>query len=400
MRVGQRLRMAYTNNAVIYSRTADCHPAAADPFPIEETTDEPFLSACLLYMDDNHRLPEWLAYHYYNMNLRHVVINIDFRSLTELPNEILERWRPFVSSEIWHPKDWMDPASRYESALNAVRNNVTFDNGWQVDTQNLFNRRCALHHKSLNRTWVSFIDTDEFWLLNPAKVPDSIHRMAQPGSVLTYITGGQADLATLDANTSAPQLPERYRGPCVSTHRINFGGKESTELALRRQVPDWIDPVLLETMRWRHHAGEDYRLNGKVMIDVSRVDTANISDPDQFAYPHRLMDMCPLTWVDFDSHLRIHHYFGSWEYFNYRRADSRYDENRARYNETLETLERSESHASDDIRPWLIGFVRHVGEETARELLKDQGILQEQGTVPIGILLAKAERNSSDMEYS
>ncbi len=42
-------------------------------------------------MDDNHRLEEWLAYHYYFLKLRYVVINVDPRSTTS-PQAIVDRW--------------------------------------------------------------------------------------------------------------------------------------------------------------------------------------------------------------------------------------------------------------------------------------------------------------------
>jgi hypothetical protein len=48
-------------------------------------------SACILWMDDNYRLDEWLAYHYYVMTLRYVVVNVDPRSRTS-PQPIVDRW--------------------------------------------------------------------------------------------------------------------------------------------------------------------------------------------------------------------------------------------------------------------------------------------------------------------
>ena len=53
--------------------------------------DNDSFSACILWMDDNHRLEEWLAYHYYLMKLRYVVINIDPWSKTS-PQSIIDRW--------------------------------------------------------------------------------------------------------------------------------------------------------------------------------------------------------------------------------------------------------------------------------------------------------------------
>ena len=53
--------------------------------------DNDSFSACILRMDDNYRLEEWLAYHYYLMKLRYVVINIDPWSKTS-PQSIIDRW--------------------------------------------------------------------------------------------------------------------------------------------------------------------------------------------------------------------------------------------------------------------------------------------------------------------
>merc|ERR1712238_402904 len=53
--------------------------------------DNDSFSACILWMDDNYRLEEWLAHHYYLMKLRYVVINIDPWSKTS-PQSIIDRW--------------------------------------------------------------------------------------------------------------------------------------------------------------------------------------------------------------------------------------------------------------------------------------------------------------------
>lgn len=39
--------------------------------------DEESFAACLIVMDDNHRLVEWLAYHYWALPLRRLVIAVD-----------------------------------------------------------------------------------------------------------------------------------------------------------------------------------------------------------------------------------------------------------------------------------------------------------------------------------
>ena len=42
--------------------------------------DEAF-SACMLVMDDNHRLTEWLAYHYHVLPLRYLVVAVDPKAI-------------------------------------------------------------------------------------------------------------------------------------------------------------------------------------------------------------------------------------------------------------------------------------------------------------------------------
>lgn len=39
-------------------------------------------AACLLIMDDNHFLIEWLAFHYYVLRLRYLIVAVDPRSTT------------------------------------------------------------------------------------------------------------------------------------------------------------------------------------------------------------------------------------------------------------------------------------------------------------------------------
>jgi hypothetical protein len=55
---------------------------AAVVYPVEDPIPNPTVpadgsstfSSCLLVMDDNHRLTEWLAYHYHVLPLRYMVV--------------------------------------------------------------------------------------------------------------------------------------------------------------------------------------------------------------------------------------------------------------------------------------------------------------------------------------
>lgn len=69
-----------------------------------DDSEESF-SACLIIMDDNHRLIEWLAYHYYVLPLRYLVVVSDPRALTS-PSAILNRWRSRMTILEWNVTDF------------------------------------------------------------------------------------------------------------------------------------------------------------------------------------------------------------------------------------------------------------------------------------------------------
>lgn len=62
-------------------------------------------SACLLTMDDNSRLPEWLSYHYFALNLRYLVVAVDPNSRTS-PSAILDRFRSRMKVVEWTDRDF------------------------------------------------------------------------------------------------------------------------------------------------------------------------------------------------------------------------------------------------------------------------------------------------------
>jgi hypothetical protein len=68
--------------------------------------------------------------------------------------------------------------------------------------------------------------------------------------------------------------------------------------------------------------------------------------------------------------LVINHYAGSWEYFSYK------NDSRGLRREIWELKAAPGTIRNDDeIRPWIGGFVNHVGEHLAAYLLADVGYL-------------------------
>ena len=69
--------------------------------------------------------------------------------------------------------------------------------------------------------------------------------------------------------------------------------------------------------------------------------------------------------------LAIHHYVVPWEYYSYKK-----DSRGVRRREDWETKSNvGEVRNDDEIRPWIGGFVNHVGEHLVKYLLADVGYL-------------------------
>jgi hypothetical protein len=143
-------------------------PTATDDFTsdfarLHQADDEESFSACLLIMDDNHRLSEWIAYHYFAMPLRHLVVTIDPRSRTS-PSKILDRWRPLMNITLWGDED-------FKFAPNALQN-LNETNG-QAKTllhrsrQEYFYKHCATHLKNRSeRGLLSMTSTSSLLLIS------------------------------------------------------------------------------------------------------------------------------------------------------------------------------------------------------------------------------------------
>jgi hypothetical protein len=156
-------------------------PTAMRPRSWENNTDIPLhagldnsVSACLMFMDDNHRLVEWLAYHYFVMPLRHVVVLPDPDSRTS-PMVVLERWKPYMTVEVWN------------DTYGVNTNDTLTGHDDLVKRQGYFYSECGLYLRSRNRTWTMFIDVDEFWAIDETNVPDWKRRMREQGAILQLI---------------------------------------------------------------------------------------------------------------------------------------------------------------------------------------------------------------------
>jgi hypothetical protein len=348
-------------------------------------------ASCMLVMDDNHRLAEWIAYHYHVLPLRYMVVAIDPRSQTS-PTWLLNRWRKMgVYIEVWSDKDFWQ---RDDLQLKPIPDNAVLQikRDRHRGRQKFFYRSCLKYLKERNRTWVALHDSDEYLVYNhaggekfeaweekmqqrheksaaatvagsqrvhPAHTPPTT---AQEGAMLDYIRHEQA--AGL----------HYFQSPCIGVPRLSFGATESTRRERRHDVPVGFDPELLDTLRWRNHAPRnDFVKNalGKVIMDVSRIDVA--ASPYFMSLHRPIKTICTAPWHnEWESGLRINHYLGSWESYSFR-DDSRRGNERSLEQWEYKATTQSDL-ADDNIRPWLQGFVQTHGTRRAQKLLQDAGL--------------------------
>jgi hypothetical protein len=354
---------------------------AASPSSLHRNKNNDTLSSCLMVMDDNHRLTEWIAYHYTVMNLRHLVILSDPRSRFS-PTDMLAKWKPYVTIEEWTEADYMDASFAKRAKVFLADVNQTdrrVQQSYHMERQSKFIQKCAWHMQDLHKTWVSFHDIDEYYVLNSKLVAEADEKMGEPGSVLNLINSVQEHLEPLDALTVGLPMNEQYSGPCVTTYRVPYGAIESTDEEIRNNVPDFVDPAQFETLRWRHQRRPDGKRSqiGKSLLDVSRVpDLKNMkwADREKTPFsPHRLLPICPPVHYSAQAFVRINHYVGSWEYYTYRVNDGRKGASKNRKAWEIKA-NLTGGNFGDEARPWVNGFVRLFGETESVRLLANAGL--------------------------
>jgi hypothetical protein len=335
-------------------------------------------SSCLLVMDDNHFLTEWLAYHYHVLPLRRLIIAVDPRSVTT-PAPILNRWRsPNLNFNIslWADHDFMADTEEHRVAVDWVRRKfentkIGEDLIQHRARQRLFYYKCMKQLKNENRDWTILTDSDEYLLINYETVKTTKTGLVtpsvdEPGSVLTFL---QRELAQPMTNLTSP---------CIQIPRSRFNAQESESSQVQKLVPLGLNASQFQTLRWRHHADAyNYAANriSKVVMDLSRVPWSALEPVSSIHRPVR--SLCGRRKL----HLRapeqvfvIHHYLGTWAQYSYR-DDSRKGNERGllAYQKAQQFVDKVET--DDDIRPWLDGFARRTGVEIATALLAGVGVI-------------------------
>jgi len=336
-------------------------------------------AACLLIKDDNDILPEWLAYHYHVIGLRHLIVAVDPLSV-QYPTKILGKWKSFTEMKIqeWTDDDYMPsdflvyqkPPDKYmENTTEFLINGFSAEDVLEISThrfrQRVFLAKCMRDLRDQGNSWVMHIDTDEY--ITPSKLlrqmkPDylSIPPMDQPGAVLDLL------------KQAVKKTPQQINYPCVSLLRVLFGSVESTKEESWKDVPIEFNAEHFESLRWRYHAlPHNMSLHGnpKVLLDVSAIPEYDFPDDIVFSIHRPVQAYCPRNKEVAFTHFRkqpiaVNHYLGSWE-----RYAGRNDKRRSRA--VYDRKANVRRGRDDGNRLWLKGFLKTVGFDVARNLLGD-----------------------------
>ena len=309
------------------------------------------MSSCMLIMDDNHWLVEWLAYHFTTLNLAHMIVAIDPRSRTS-PISILDRWEGRIDVEMWNDSHYFDnyPKDADLQEVNLAR-------------QQTFLAKCITTFKQRNHSWVMLTDTDEYVMINPrTKVKDhELYRpysppLDQAGSILSFLQQEQKTHGTT----------------CFSMGRLQFSPDESSIEKVQRNVPPYLNASHFMTLRWLHPA--DDLVGPKNIVHLASIPPFII--PTNYTHQHRVIyEQCPeagYTWHRDNSLLQIYHYLGTLQQFKFRN-DARLSLEWAGRNERFDRYKGKGDGMQDDLRPWIKAFVDLVGGREAIRLLEGVG---------------------------
>jgi hypothetical protein len=145
-------------NAIPYSARKSTFKRSGEPYDF---------AACLLMKDDNAVFPEWMAYHYQVLPLRHLIIGLDPFALTS-PDRIVEEYRKEgMDITIWHEDDYIFNGKLHYNRQVFANDTHEAKVAGYLWRQRAFLTSCIQEFKRRkNVKWTLLVDTDEYLTYN------------------------------------------------------------------------------------------------------------------------------------------------------------------------------------------------------------------------------------------
>lgn len=337
------------------------------------------MSACLLVMDDNHFLIEWLAYHYHTLPLRRLILAVDPRSSTS-PSTVLGRWNGYINITEWKDDDYISKLEHSEAESYVTRK---FKDSPPALIQHRVRQRLFFYHclrqlKHEGQGWTVLADSDEYLRINYETIAEQGHSssrppappISEPGSVLRFLNSVRIQRPGTNITSACAQVPRRRFGPRQNT----------TESELLSGLVDSANSKaakpIFQTLTFRTHAKPgNHAMNkiSKALIDLANLDWSELVPVESPHLPLKSVCARRQLYVTSDQHpLLFHHYIGTWKQYSFRSGDSR--AGRERSADSYNKAARQASALKDEnMLPWLRGFIASVGKNEARRLLQGVG---------------------------
>jgi hypothetical protein len=334
--------------------------------------------ACLMMKEDNDLLYEWLAYHYTVLPLRYILVGSDEGNKQD-PRDVLQRWTQANTGLNYWILNSTEFMLRHGKHKGKEGNNKDDAHHTFIHRQRGFITTCSEFMKSQGVHWVTFIDSDEFVVMNRMGEDDkrfTIRTRNEPMSITQTSSDMRKALPAHDSDATVLDAikklePIESLSPCYTIPRLLYGAFENLTCPGTEPTNELAKKEFkfseMSTLRFLQHGRKgDFALSkfGKVIVDFSNLTEETIAQtPRNIHRPWK--SVCGPGVVHFpEAIFYLSHYIGSWE-----RYSSRKDARRNRNEWEQRAFITSGSSCDKAVYKWFPRFVKAVGLDRARFLL-------------------------------
>jgi hypothetical protein len=346
------------------------------PFSREES-----FAGCLLLLDQNHRLTEWIAYHYFALPLRTLFIAYDPKT-RDRATELIERWKHVINIVEWDDEDYL-PVNWTSTLVSDQKQKASLVA--HRKRQLSFYQKCHERSVEMGIQRTLLLDPDEYLRINPDVIPSAIVNTNEPG----HITKLYQLLEDHNNTLLTEQEGVTYNANCSVYPRVQYTTMAPNQLySVPRDIEfsetGLVDPFYYNTLRYRYR--NMYRMkHPKAILNAMH------HVPHEIVNLHFPLDLkCNKSAFTLDkSPFLINHYIGSFgDFLHAFHSDARndglnYADLKLRYE--MRSRGRGHDHPFDfhfrnplvkdeSITNWVPAFFAWQSDAVAKVLLRDSGI--------------------------
>ena len=357
-------------------------------------------SGCLMVKDDNQLLPEWLAYQYTFLPLRHLIIAVDPMSYTRVEG-LVDKFRSIgmkimlmTGNEYFVDGPWHKNTFRYFDPKNHTKEHHF---AFLMQRQNTFYERCfqILQKKGFNYTIT--LDSDEFFTYNQEWDKTYSYNESSSEGIpdVPSLVGKQNETLAHWIDSGADPIFDNlqnieYEG-CIVLPRVLVSSIESTVEETAGHLEEGFNASYFNTILYQRRGilGSGGMQHGKPLLYLNKY-----NDREHVRNPHAPFERCyiskkdkkppsfvfrhgSITEIPHVYSIQVHHNVGNFETYGPLKIKGK-----------GEILARNEHVTSLGVlrdcskAGWLQEFIKLVGKEKALEVTQAFRIrakLEEKG---------------------